>query len=82
MRTSVDSSAFDLFGSGQPEIDPTDYTPQSRRLAFKGSCDARYLQLELNQFNGGEIPDWHPGRLNPTWVFADEFEFDLEPAKR
>ena len=82
VRTSVDSSAFDLFGSGQPEIDPTDYTPQSRRLAFKGSCDARYLQLELNQFNGGEIPDWHPGRLNPTWVFADEFEFDLEPAKR
>lgn len=80
-RTSLDSSDFEIFGSGAPGIDPKDYTPQAQRLEFKGDRKARYLQLQLSQYNGGEIPEWHPGRWNPTWVFADEFEFEAEPIR-
>lgn len=81
VRTSIDSLDFQLYGSASPKIDPQDYTPQSERLSFVGNRKARYLELELSQFNGGVIPDWHLGRMNPTWVFADEFEFDLEPLR-
>ena len=80
-RTSLDSLDFDLYGSEAPDIDPFDYTPQTQRLRFTGDREARYLQLQLSQFNGGEIPEWHPGRWNPTWVFADEFGFDVEPVE-
>jgi len=80
-RTSLDSLDFDLYGSEAPDIDPFDYTPQTQRLRFKGDREARYLQVQLSQFNGGEIPEWHPGRWNPTWVFADEFGFDVEPVE-
>ena len=78
-RTSMDSTDFDLFGSEMPDIDPRDYTPRSRRITAEGDRKARYLQVQLSQFNEGEIPDWHPGRWNPTWVFADECEFDISP---
>jgi len=80
-RTSLDSLDFDLYGSEAPDMDPFDYSPQTQRLRFKGDREARYLQVQLSQFNGGEIPEWHPGRWNPTWVFADEFGFDVEPVE-
>ena len=80
-RTSLDSLDFDLYGSEVPDMDPLDYTPQTQRLRFKGDRKARYLQVQLSQFNGGKIPEWHPGRWNPTWVFADEFGFDVEPVE-
>jgi hypothetical protein len=79
VSTSMDSINFEVMGSGVPEMDPQDYTPQTQRLTFKGNRKARYLRLELDQFHGGEIPEWHLGRFNPTWVFADEFEFDAQP---
>lgn len=80
-RTSLDSLDFDLYGSEAPDMDPLDYTPQTQRIHFKGDRKARYLQVQLSQFNGGKIPEWHPGRWNPTWVFADEFGFDVEPVE-
>ena len=80
-RTSLDSVEFDLYGSRAPDFDPLDYETRTERLLFEGNRQARYLQLELSPFNGGEIPDWHPGRLNPTWVFADEFGFDASPVQ-
>jgi len=80
-RTALDTADFDLFGSRDPRIDPRDYTPQTKRLEFEGDRLARYLQVQLSQYNGGEIPDWHPGRWNPTWVFADEFDFEVEPVE-
>jgi len=80
-RTALDTADFDLFGSRDPRMDPRDYTPQTKRLEFEGDRLARYLQVQLSQYNGGEIPDWHPGRWNPTWVFADEFDFEVEPVE-
>ncbi len=79
-RTSVDSTSFAEFGSGPPNFDPERYGAHSQRIGFSGDRLARYLQLEVQQYNGGMIPDWHPGRGNPTWVFADEFGFTAEPA--
>lgn len=63
-------------------MDPQDYTPRTQRIGFKGNTQARYVQLELNHFNGAIIPEWHLGRFNPTWVFADEFGFDIEPVRK
>ena len=78
---SVNGQDFDVFGRGNTAMSPEDYTPQTERLSFEGDAEARYLKLELSQFNGGQIPEWHLGRLNPTWVFADELEFDVQPLK-
>ena len=80
-RTAMDTADFDTFGSRHPRIDPKDYTPRTKRIEFTGDRLARYLRVELKQYNDGEIPEWHPGRWNPTWVFADEFEFDVEPVE-
>ena len=77
--TSLDTVDFELFGSRVSNMDPEDYDPKTERIGFEGNRVARYLRLHLRQFNGGEIPEWHLGRYNPTWVFADEFEFDVEP---
>jgi len=76
--TSMDGISFTEYGVQSPQADPKDYTPQTERLQFSGTRKARYLKLHLSQFNGGQIPEWHLGRLNPTWVFADEFDFDIE----
>ena len=78
-RTAMDTADFEIFGSEAPGLDPEDYAPQTKRMEQTGSRLARYVRVELGQFNGGEIPEWHLGRWNPTWVFADEFEFDAEP---
>ena len=80
-RTAMDLSDFDIYGNQASRMDPEDYTPMTERIEFKGNRLARYLRLELSQFNGGEIPEWHLGRWNPTWVFADEFGFDVEPVE-
>ena len=78
-RTSMDGVTFADFGRERPEMDPEQYGAHSRRIRVEGSRKARYLQLELSPFNGGVIPEWHPGRGNPTWVFADEFGFEAVP---
>ena len=75
----MDGVTFADFGRQLPEMDPGQYGAHSRRIRVEGSRKARYLQLELSPFNGGIIPDWHPGRGNPTWVFADEFGFVAVP---
>lgn len=31
---------------------------------------ARYIKVFAK--NGGPCPDWHVGRGNPSWIFADE----------
>ena len=81
-RTSLDGVSFVDFGSASTSLEPVDYTPLTERIGFDGDAVARYVQMELNQFNGAVIPEWHLGRLNPTWVFADEFGFEIEPVKR
>ena len=80
-RTAMDLSDFEIYGNRASRMDSEDYTPRTERIEFKGDRLARYLRLELSQFNGGEIPEWHLGRWNPTWVFADEFEYDVEPVE-
>jgi uncharacterized membrane protein len=34
----------------------------------------KYLQIRATNF--GKLPDWHPGKGNPTWLFVDEIAFD------
>jgi len=32
--------------------------------------------LQVRAKNYGKLPDWHPGKGNPTWLFIDEIAFD------
>ena len=79
--TSVDGVEFEAFGERRPDVDPFDYTPSAQRVEVRGQRNARYLRVRLGQHQGGVIPEWHPGRGNPTWVFADEFGFEAAPLK-
>ena len=31
---------------------------------------------EVRAKNFGILPDWHPGKGNPTWLFIDEIAFE------
>jgi len=42
-----------------------------REFTFElGGVTARYLRVKASNF--GELPDWHPGRGQPSWIFVDE----------
>lgn len=38
------------------------------------SKDARYIKVLAK--NAGVCPDWHPGRGNLSWIFADELSIE------
>lgn len=35
-----------------------------------GNLETRYVKLIINPLS--ELPDWHPGKGNPAWLFIDE----------
>jgi hypothetical protein len=39
--------------------------------------EARYLRFEADTF--GQLPDWHLGAGNPSWMFLDEWEIETAP---
>jgi len=39
-------------------------------VPFSYKCNARYIKVIATNF--GKIPDWHPGRGEPAWLFVDE----------
>ncbi len=39
-------------------------------LRFKYNCKARYVKVKAT--NNGPLPDWHPGKGEPAWLFVDE----------
>lgn len=39
-------------------------------MARSGPWRARYIQIEVTRF--GPLPDWHPGKGEEAWFFADE----------
>ena len=36
--------------------------------------EVKYLQVRAKNY--GILPDWHPGKGNPTWLFIDEIAFE------
>ena len=40
------------------------------KVPFSYNCRARYVKVVATNF--GKIPDWHPGKGEPAWLFVDE----------
>lgn len=51
---------------GKPEKE----NEQLFQVMFTKNCKARYIKVRATNF--GIIPEWHPGRGEPAWLFADE----------
>jgi len=51
---------------GKPEKE----NEQLFQVVFTNNCKARYIKVKATNY--GKIPDWHPGRGEPAWLFADE----------
>ena len=51
---------------------PHDATPRIKEYATSqsGPWRARYIRVEVTRF--GKLPDWHPGKGEEAWFFADE----------
>ena len=76
----MDLSDFEIYGNRASSMDPEDYTPMTERIEFRAIA-LRVPAAGTEPIQRREIPEWHLGRWNPTWVFADEFEFDVEPVE-
>jgi hypothetical protein len=50
----------------KPEMD----REQIIHVSFDFICKARYVKIKA--INYGKLPDWHPGKGEPAWLFADE----------
>jgi alpha-L-fucosidase len=49
---------------------PTEESELLLKVPFSYNCKARYIKVIATNF--GKIPDWHPGKGEPAWLFADE----------
>lgn len=45
------------------------------RFDWRGRAAARFVKAEVQSF--GELPDWHLGAGNPSWIFLDELKIDI-----
>lgn len=66
---SQDGSKFETIFTkslGKPEKD----NEQLFRVAFELTCKARFVKVRATNY--GKLPDWHPGRGEPAWLFVDE----------
>ncbi|MFT5284145.1 MAG: putative alpha-1,2-mannosidase [Planctomycetota bacterium] len=68
--TSVTGEDFTLAATVENEIALDDETGVHQLSAKLGGVEARYVRIVARTL--GIIPDWHIGRGNPTWIFADE----------
>jgi hypothetical protein len=75
IQTSVDGEHFELRKRVLHDVEPDDYALTIRNLgATLGGVRARYVRIVAE--NAGPVPDWHPGRGHPRWIFADEISID------
>lgn len=51
---------------GKPEKDNEEVI----RVPFNFTCKARYVKVIATNY--GKLPDWHPGKGEQAWLFADE----------
>ncbi|UKN02074.1 GH92 family glycosyl hydrolase [Paracrocinitomix mangrovi] len=49
---------------------PTKYGTFLQEIGFDQAFETRYLKIVAKNY--GKCPDWHPGKGNPAYIFADE----------
>jgi alpha-L-fucosidase len=65
-ENGIDYKTIFIKSYNKPEND----TEQLIHLEFKQSCKARYVKVKAT--NSGKMPEWHPAKGEPSWIFVDE----------
>jgi hypothetical protein len=74
-EASEDGVTYRDLGSATHDMSDRDYTPLTRDLAVAfAPMQARFVRVTVQRY--GRLPDWHPGKGNESWFFADEIVVD------
>ena len=76
---SMDGRDWVLLGTAPPppQRDDRDERPQVHRFELMTPAQVRYVRFEATTF--GNLPAWHLGTGNPSWMFLDEWEIETAP---
>jgi hypothetical protein len=67
---SDDGKNYKLAATVNSKIDVKDLNPQTQEYTAPINKKARYIKVVAKQF--GALPEWHEGKGNPSYIFADE----------
>ena len=74
-EASEDGLTYRDLGVATHDVSDRDYTPITRDLEVSfPPMQARYVRVTVERY--GRLPDWHPGKGNEAWFFADEIVVD------
>jgi predicted alpha-1,2-mannosidase len=71
-EVSDDGTTFRAIGSATSDVSEHDSRPVTRDVAVTPASPprARYIRVIVERY--GRLPDWHPGKGDESWFFADE----------
>lgn len=67
---SDNGNDFKLLSSVKTKVDIKDLTVQTQEFTAKLNTHSRYVKIIAKQY--GPLPDWHPFKGSPSYIFADE----------
>lgn len=67
---SDDDKEYKLVSTVNTKVDVKDLTVQTQEFSADLNTKARYVKIIAKQY--GPLPDWHPFKGNPSYIFADE----------
>ena len=72
--SSLDGKVFSEMVTEKNKVSQHSTTPLLNDFITSSSKDARYIKVLAK--NAGVCPEWHPGRGNLSWIFADELSIE------
>jgi predicted alpha-1,2-mannosidase len=74
-EASEDGVTYRALGAATHDVSDRDYAALTRDLAVTFTpLRARYVRVTVERY--GRLPDWHPGKGEESWFFADEIIID------
>jgi len=67
---SDDGKDYKLLSTVKTKVDVKDLTVQTQEFTANLNTHARYVKVIAKQY--GPLPDWHPFKGSPSYIFADE----------
>ncbi|MHB8206210.1 GH92 family glycosyl hydrolase [Mucilaginibacter sp.] len=67
---SDDGKDYKLLSTVKTKVDVKDLTVQIQEFTADLNTHARYIKVIAKQY--GPLPDWHPFKGSPSYIFADE----------
>jgi putative alpha-1,2-mannosidase len=71
---SDDGKNYKLAATVNTKIDVKDLTAQTQQFSASINKKARFIKVIAKQF--GALPEWHEGKGNPSYIFADEITIE------